>query len=185
MTRTTAAIPRIADNDATPQLGPEIQKFFHACRRSSLPTSSPTLPDSPFLRLPSPELPVDECSINTSPLPERQRSYYMRCFRHDCHPLFPIIGGKAPAELATTSSAPTTSYESSIKGALVDAMIALGIQYTHQTEVNQRVLGLQQQPCAANDPSPRTATAAWSGFEYFCPSRSRLRNGPHVSLESL
>ncbi|EHK49399.1 hypothetical protein TRIATDRAFT_92450 [Trichoderma atroviride IMI 206040] len=137
MTRATAATPRIHDNDAAPQLAPEIQKFLHACWQSSLPTSSPTALDSPFLQLPSPELPSDECSINTSLLSERQRSYYMRCFRHDCHPLFPIIGEKALAEVTATSLAPIISHDSSVKGAFVDAMIALGIQHTHQTGVNQ------------------------------------------------
>ncbi|UKZ69609.1 uncharacterized protein TrAtP1_010615 [Trichoderma atroviride] len=185
MTRATAATPRIHDNDAAPQLAPEIQKFLHACWQSSLPTSSPTALDSPFLQLPSPELPSDECSINTSLLSERQRSYYMRCFRHDCHPLFPIIGEKALAEVTATSLAPIISHDSSVKGAFVDAMIALGIQHTHQTGVNQRMLGLQQQPCADSDSSSKTATAAWPGFEYFCSSRSRLRDDPHHSLESL
>lgn len=185
MTGTTATTPRIDDNDAATQLAPEIQKFFHACWQSSLPASSSTAPDSPFLQLPSPDLPGDECSINMSPLSERQRSYYIHCFRHDCHLVFPIIGERNLAELTAASLAPITSHKSSIIGAFVDAMTALGIQHTHQTGVNQRVLGLQQQPCATGDSSPKPATAAWPGFEYFCSSRSRLRNDPHHSLESL
>ncbi|KAK1237220.1 hypothetical protein MKX08_002845 [Trichoderma sp. CBMAI-0020] len=176
---------RIHDRDVDPQLAPEIQKFIHACWQSSLPPSSPSASDSPFLQLPSPQLPSDECSINTSLLSERQRSYYMRCFRHDCHPLFPIIGEKALAEVTATSLAPIISHDGSVKGAFIDAMIALGIQHTHQIGVNQRMLGLQQQPCAASDSSPKTATAAWPGFEYFCSSRSRLRDDPHHSLELL
>lgn len=61
-------------------------------------------------------------------------------------------------------------------------MIALGIQHTHQTGINQRVLGLQQQPYDASDSSLRTASAAWPGFEYFCSSRNRLRDDSHLCL---
>lgn len=184
-TGTTTVTPKTHDNNATPQLVPEVQKFFHACWQSSLPTSSLTLPDSPFLQLPSSELPGDECSINMNPLSERQRSYYIQCFIHDCHPLFPIVGERTLAELTAASSAPITSRDSSMKGAFVDAMIDLGIQDTHKTGVNQRALGLQQQPYSASDSSQRIASAAWPGFECFCSSRNRLRDDSHLSLESL
>ncbi|CDM30139.1 unnamed protein product [Penicillium roqueforti FM164] len=74
------------------------------------------------------------------------------------------------AELETLPP-PTMYDEYSVTSALVDSMIALGVQNSHVTGLAGRILGLQQ----SSYPAALPPEAAWPGFEYFHRSRQCMR----------
>ncbi|KAL2819666.1 hypothetical protein BDW59DRAFT_151326 [Aspergillus cavernicola] len=73
----------------------------------------------------------------------------------------------------------------SARSALVDSMIALGIQHSHATGLAGRILGLQQLPSQQYNHAAPSPEAAWPGFEYFHRCRECMRTNTQVTLETL
>ncbi|CAG8015698.1 unnamed protein product [Penicillium salamii] len=154
-----------------------VQGFFASGQLDSSKTSA--LGDPLFPQLPHPTLPSVELSLAPRLLLESQRSYYLRLFWDACHPLLPIISKTEFIELDTLPT-PTFFHEYSIRSALVDSMIALGIQHSHLTGLAGRILGLRRDYHVTT-----TSETTWPGFEHFHRCRECMRNNTEVTLEAL
>ncbi|KAJ5096650.1 hypothetical protein N7456_007371 [Penicillium angulare] len=131
-----------------------------------------------FPQLPHPAVPAEH-PLASNGLLKSQRSYYIRLFWDLCHPILQIL---TEAEISELEALPqrTIFDEYSTKSALVDTMIALGIQHSHATGLSQRILGFQQQ----SQPSSSSKTP-WPGFEYFHRARECMRTSSEVSIDAL
>ncbi|KAJ9144224.1 CheY-like superfamily [Pleurostoma richardsiae] len=137
-----------------------------------------------FPQLPYPAIPSGERPLASNALLRSQRRYYLRLFWDACHPLLQIMSETEFVELDALPP-PTMFNEYSARNALVDSMIALGIQHSRATGLAGRILGLQQQPPRQYyhaAPSPETA---WPGFEYFHRCRECMRTNTEMTLEVL
>ena len=159
-----------------------VQGFFASGQSAFSNTSAPA--GCLFPQLPHPAFPLGKRLLAPNALLKSQRSYYLRLFWDVYHPLLQIMSKREFAELDALPP-PTDSDEYSVESALVDSMIALGIQHSHATGLAGRILGLQQPPSRQvyhAAPSPETT---WPGFEYFHRSRERMRINTEVTLEAL
>ncbi|KAJ5715305.1 uncharacterized protein N7483_012486 [Penicillium malachiteum] len=138
------------------------------------PSSSSASAGCLFHQLPYSAVPSGICLLSSNPLLRTQRSYYLRLFWDTCHPLLFIMNEMQFAELDSLSP-PTISDKYSAGHALVDSMLALGIQHSHTTGLAGRILGAQQ---------PSTE-AGWPGFEYFDRCRECMRANTQVTLDIL
>lgn len=137
-----------------------------------------------FPQLPHPTLPSGECTVALRVLLKSQQSYYLRVFWEVCHQIMPIMSKTEFAELDALP--PSTIHDRhSTGGALVNSMIALGIQHTHVTGLVGRVFGLQQSPSRRNYHAGLPPKATWPGFEYFHRCRECMRANTEVTLEAL
>ncbi|KAJ5217433.1 hypothetical protein N7468_010441 [Penicillium chermesinum] len=155
-----------------------IQGFFASGQ--SVVAHTPALGGCVFPQLPHPTVPSGERPLASNVLLKNQWSYYLRLFWDDCHPLLQIISKAEFAELDALPP-PTMFDQYSARTALVDSMIALGMQHSRATGLDGRILGLQQQSAHAA-PSPK---AIWPGFEYFHRCRECMRTNTDVTLEVL
>ncbi|KAJ5119844.1 hypothetical protein N7448_010513 [Penicillium atrosanguineum] len=137
-----------------------------------------------FPQLPHPTVPSGERPLASNALLKNQWSYYLRLFWDDCHPLLQIISKTEFAELDALPP-PTMFDEYSARTALVDSMIALGIQHSRATGLNGRILGLQQPPSRQYYHAAPSPEATWPGFEYFHRCRECMRTNTDVTLEVL
>ncbi|CAI7592083.1 unnamed protein product [Penicillium palitans] len=137
-----------------------------------------------FPQLPHPTLPSAECTVALRVLLKSQQSYYLRVFWEVCHQIMPIMSKTEFAQLDALP--PSTIHDRhSTGGALVNSMIALGIQHTHVTGLVGRVSGLQQSPSRRNYHAGLPPKATWPGFEYFHRCRECMRANTEVTLEAL
>lgn len=133
---------------------------------------------------PSSRIPPGERLLALNVLHKSQRSYYLRLFWEACHPLLPIMSKTEFAELDALP--PPTVYDKySASSALVDSIIALGIQHSNATGLAERVLGLQQRPSQQYYDTTLSSEASWPGFEYFHRCRECMRINTEGSLEAL
>ncbi|KAJ5984411.1 hypothetical protein N7481_006510 [Penicillium waksmanii] len=137
-----------------------------------------------FPQLPHPTVPSGERPLASNALLKNQWSYYLRLFWDDCHPLLQIISKTEFAELDALPP-PTMFDEYSARTALVDSMIALGIQHSRATGLDGRILGLQQPPSRQYYHAAPSPEATWPGFEYFHRCRECMRTNTDVTLEVL
>jgi hypothetical protein len=158
-------------------LASHVQGFFQ-------PAFSHTLAGCLFPQLPHPAVPSGERPLASNALLKSQRSYYLRLFWDVCHPLLQIMSETEFAELDALPP-PTMFDEYSARSALVDSMIALGIQHSHATGLAGRILGLQQPPSQQYYHAPPSPEATWPGFEYFHRCRECMRTNTEVTLEAL
>lgn len=119
------------------------------------------------------------------PLSDAQRSYYLRLYWNVCHPLVPILGEAEFAEIVTMRSF-TTSEEYSTKDALVDSMIALGVQHCHAAGLSGRIVGPQQQS-ASESSSHMTVPSVeeWAGWQFFERARESMRTLTEMRFDDL
>ena len=153
-----------------------IQSFFASGQPAFSHTSA--LAGCLFPQLPHPAMPLGERSVASNALLKNQRSYYLRVFWDVCHPFLQIMSEPEFAELDALPPPPIFD-EHSARSALVDSMIALGMQHSHATGQVGRILGLQQ-PHAAASPE-----ATWPGFEYFYRCRECMRSNTEVTEVTL
>ncbi|KAJ5580037.1 uncharacterized protein N7459_006022 [Penicillium hispanicum] len=136
-----------------------------------------------FPQLPHPAIPSGERPL-ASNTPKTRRGYYLRLFWNVYHPLLQIMNETEFAELDALPP-PTTSDEYSTRTALVDSVIALGIQHSHATGLAGRILGLQQLPSRQDHHAAPSPEASWPGFEYFHRCRERMRTNAELTLDAL
>ncbi|OKL62348.1 hypothetical protein UA08_02592 [Talaromyces atroroseus] len=136
-----------------------------------------------FPQLPHVAVPSGEFVLASNTLLKSQRSYYLRLFWDICHPLLMIISEAEFGEPETLQP-PTMFEEYSVRSALIDSMIALGIQHSHVTGLAGRILGLPQPPRQYHNADP-LPDDNWPGFEYFHRSRERMRTNKEVTLEAI
>ena len=79
----------------------------------------------------------------------------------------------------------TVSDEYSVRRALVDSMLALGIQHSRATGLTGRILGLHQPPSRQSYNAVSSSAATWPGFEYFHRCRECMRTDTEVTLDAL
>ncbi|KAK9364603.1 fungal-specific transcription factor domain-containing protein [Lipomyces kononenkoae] len=137
-----------------------------------------------FPQLPHPAVPSGERPLASNALLKSHRSYYLRLFWDVCHPLLQIMSETEFAELDALPQ-PTMCDEYSARSALVDSMIALGIQHSHASGLAGRILGLQQPPSRQYYHAGQSPEATWPGFEYFHRCRECMRTNTDVTLEAL
>ncbi|KAJ5799245.1 uncharacterized protein N7518_001313 [Penicillium psychrosexuale] len=137
-----------------------------------------------FPQLPHPTIPSGDHLLASNVLLKSQRSYYLQLFWEVCHPLLPIMSKTEFAELDALPP-PVMYDEYSASSALVDSMIALGIQHSHVTGLAGRVLGLVQSPSRQYYHAALPPEATWSGFEHFHRCRECMRTNTEVTLEAL
>jgi len=135
----------------------EIQGFFDSGQPADSQASVSAHTSCLFPQLPHPPIPSAERSLVQSSLLKSQRSYYLRLFWDVCHPLLQITSETQFFGLDNLPLA-TMFDDYSINNALIDAIIALGMQHAHATGLSRRIVGLQQE-------------ASWPGFDYFHRSR--------------
>jgi hypothetical protein len=136
-----------------------------------------------FPQLPHPAVPLGERPLASNALLKSQRSHYLRLFWDICSPLLHIMSETEFAEL--DAMPPPTMFDTpSVRTALVDSMIALGMQNSHATGLAGRILGLQQpsRQLPFVEPAPPTI---WPGFEYFHRSRECMRTNTEITLEAI
>lgn len=137
-----------------------------------------------FPQLPHPVVPSEKPALTSDTLLKTQRSYYIRLFWESCHPLLQFMSEERMDE-AEALTAPTVSDQYSTKGALVDSMIALGMQHSHATGLSGRILGLQQSASRQQYHQRNPSKTTWPGFEYFYRSREHMRANTEMTLDAL
>ena len=137
-----------------------------------------------FPQLPHPAVPSGERLFVSDSLLKTQRSYYLRLFWDACHPLLQIMSETEFAKLDALPP-PAIFDEYSTRNALVDSMLALGIQHSHTTGLAGRILGLQQPPSRQYCHVAASPGASWPGFEYFNRCRACMRTNTEVTMEAL
>ncbi|RMZ86667.1 hypothetical protein DV736_g6104, partial [Chaetothyriales sp. CBS 134916] len=163
-------------------LASHVQAFFASGQPALSPPSA--LAGCLFPQLPHPPVTSGERAPVSDPLLKNQWSYYLRLFRDVCHPLLQIM---SEAEFAELDGPPplTMSDRYSARSALIDSMVALGIQHSHITGLAARILGLQQPQARQDGQADTSAEASWPGFDYFHRCRERMRTNTEVSLDAL
>ena len=128
-----------------------------------------------FPQLPHPTIPSGESLIVSDVLSNSHRNYYIWLFWDACHPLLQIM---TKAEFSDLTAVPASAVADglTVKSALVDSMIALGMQHSDATGRSGRVVGLQHLP---------PSRTIWPGFEYFHRCRECMRNTSEVTLDVL
>ncbi|KAJ9634316.1 hypothetical protein H2204_006393 [Knufia peltigerae] len=161
-----------------------IRGFFagedSAFSRRSASSARCVFPHIPHAAVPSPGRPP---VLNA--LPKTQRSYYLRLFRDTCHPLLQLISETDFVDLDALPSHGSISDGYSTRNALVDIILALGIQQSHTTGLAGRILGLRQPPSPQSQDAGPSPEATWPGFEYFNRCRECMNMNTNVTLETL
>lgn len=138
------------------------------------------------IQIPHPSLPFQCSSFSRRILSTSQRSFYLRLFKDIYHPLLQILSESELASLNTpTSDESPESDEVLAKSALLDSMIALGVQYSHATGLAGRILGLQRPDSLQPNFNESKTSDTWPGSEYFHRSRDRMRITADTSLDVL
>ncbi|KAJ5288182.1 hypothetical protein N7478_003868 [Penicillium angulare] len=150
--------------------------FFHSGQSDS--SHNPAARSCLFPQLPHPAVPAEH-PLASNELLKSQRSYYIRLFWDLCHPILQIMTEADISELEALPQ-PTIFDEYSAKNALVDSMIALGIQHSHATGLSQRILGFRQQSQTSS-----SSKTTWPGFEYFHRSRECMRASSEITIDAL
>lgn len=158
-----------------------IERFSLAHAQGFFALDRKTVSDYPgyggclFPQLPHPAIPSGESLVVSNVLSDSHRSYYLWLFWDACHPLLQIM---TQSEFSNLTAIPASAISDGapVKGALVDSMIALGMQHSDATGRTGRVVGLQHVP---------PSRSIWPGFEYFHRCRECMRNMPEVTLDVL
>ncbi|CEP64180.1 Zn(II)2Cys6 transcription factor LALA0_S10e04236g [Lachancea lanzarotensis] len=172
-------VARTTANDVSKNqvdLASHVEGFFGTGQQAfdSSPNGEPHT-EGAFPQLPHPVLPSENWTIASISLPVSERNHYLQLFWSDCHPFLQIVSEKDFAELSTLPPS-TTNENYSAQHALVDSMIALGIQHSHTTRLSGRVLGL---------PQLYSVETPWPGFEYFSRSCECMRSSAEVTINAL
>ncbi|KAJ5538678.1 hypothetical protein N7494_008157 [Penicillium frequentans] len=178
---TTPTPPETVSNDIFNLA--HVHGFFSA-GQSTVFTASASSTRCLFPQLPHPAVPSGERPLLSNPLTKTQRSYYLRLFWDTCHPLLRIISETEFAELDTLSP-PTIFDEYSSRNALVDSMLAVGIQHSKITGLASRILGPQLPTSQQSLQAAPSSEASWPGFEYFDRCRECMRSNTDVTLDAL
>ncbi|KZF20159.1 hypothetical protein L228DRAFT_270253 [Xylona heveae TC161] len=176
------SIPPDNVHKESPNLAAHVQGFFGGGQPAFSQNSA--LAGCLFPQLPHPALPSGERPLASNALLKSQRSYYLRLFWYACHPLLQIMSETEFVELEALPP-PTVFDEYSARSALIDSMIALGMQHSHATGLAGRILGLQQPSSRQYYHAGPPPEATWPGFEYFHRSRECMRTSTEATLEAL
>ncbi|SCU89135.1 LAFA_0E16314g1_1 [Lachancea sp. 'fantastica'] len=130
---------------------------------------------SSFPQLPHPKLPSEQWTIASNSLSISEQKQYLQLFWNYCHSLLQIMSKGEFDELGKLVLS-TTDDDYSVQHALIDAMIALGLQHSHTTELSGRILGLS--PLSSEE-------MLWPGFGYFSRSCERMRASTEVTINAL
>ena len=153
---------------------------------STQPTSSPSSTSAGclFPQLPHPAVPSVARPLASDELLGTQRYYFLRLFWDTCHPLLQVM---SEVEFAALSALPpiTIFDEYLAQNALVDVMLALGMQNSHTTGLAGRILGHQQPPSRKYYNAAPSPEVSWPGFEYFDRCRDCMRTYTEITLEVL
>jgi hypothetical protein len=134
---------------------------------------------SMFPQLPCPAIPSGDFPFVLEPLTRDSRRKYLRIFWGSCQPLLQVVSEAEVVELEANSP-PTTLQDYSVEHALLDAIVALGIQHGHASDLIKRLVTYNHPPAAKND-----ELVDWPGFEQFHRCRERMRTNTEVTLQAL
>jgi hypothetical protein len=132
-----------------------------------------------FPQLPCPALPSGEIPFVLELSMRDQRRKYLHIFWSSCHPLLQVVSEMALVELEAKPP-PAMAKDYSVDHALLDAIIALGIQHGNTTGLDQRLTVSQQ-----NFATMKNDLIDWAGFEQFHRCRERMRTNTEVTLQAL
>jgi hypothetical protein len=158
-------------------LASDIQRLF-ASGFTAVEGASHTV-GSLFPQLPCPAIPSGEIPFSSEPLTRDQRKRYTRIFRDLCHLQLHLLSEPEFVELEATLP-PTIVEDYSVENALLDAIIALGIQHGHATGLDRRLV-VPRNDCGAKSDDE----IDWVGFEHFHRCRERMRANTEVTLQAL
>ena len=132
-----------------------------------------------FPQLPCPAIPSGEFPFVLEPVTRESRRKYLRIFWDSCQPLLQVVSEAEVVELEANLP-PITSQDYSVEHSLPDAIIALGIQHSHASGLDQRLVVSRQ-----TSTTKKKELVGWPGFEQFYRCRERMRTNTEVTLQAL
>ncbi|KAH8691433.1 fungal-specific transcription factor domain-containing protein [Talaromyces proteolyticus] len=150
-----------------------LKTFFCDAKSESIYSSGPGL--GPFPVFPEQPMPLEDKHTLTTNLSKDQQSYFLRLFCDHLHQQIQILTSKQLKELYNSNWEQLYD-KRPVDGALLDCMIALGIQYGHHTGLSSRILAVNGNS-SCDGPRP--------GWSYIRRCRKILAGWSRVSLEVL
>jgi hypothetical protein len=158
-------------------LASDIQRLF-ASGFTAVDGASHTI-GSLFPQLPCPAIPSGEVPFVPEPLTRDQRNQYLRLFWDSCHLQLNILSETGFVDLEATLP-PSVPEDYSVENALLDAVLALGIQQGNATGLYGRLAVPRNNSGARSNDE-----VDWVGFEHFHRCRERMRTNTEVTLQAL
>ena len=131
----------------------------------------------PFPILSNPTTPTQDNQYPSVLLSIDQKAYFLRLFWETYHPLL-RVPSESHFRALYDSLWQEAIPEKETQGALVDCMIALGMQYGHRADLDSRILGLRVT-------SHRVGDTSWAGSKYFRRCRDYMTMYTDITLVSM